>query len=299
MRSMSYTTNPYLPRLRAQAAEAVKNGSAIRAVARKVGVQPSTVLRWVRRAPLVGRAIVIPTRSSRPHHHPRTISADITTRISELRRARGRCARAIHAQLRREGILVSFSTVHRTLVRQGFVRTRSPRKLWHHSGERPTATAAGNLVEIDSIHLWYRQQRQTSIITLIDVFSRWAYARALTRLTAPAAVRVVASARHEAPFRLRLLQSDHGSEFSGHFTRRLTSWDITHRHIRVRMPNDNAHIERFNRTLQDDLRSDLIRFPDNPRRLNEVLVEWLKYYNAERLHQGIAYQTPLEVLRRS
>lgn len=86
------------------------------------------------------------------------------------------------------------------------------------------------------------------------------------------------------------MQTDHGPEFSSHFSERVK---IKHRHSRVRRPNDNAHLERFNRTLQDELLDEL---PVNVKIYNRALPEYLKYYNNERLHLGINLQTPNEIL---
>ncbi|MFH2097397.1 MAG: helix-turn-helix domain-containing protein, partial [bacterium] len=89
---MSYTMNPYLPKLRANAVYAVQQGKPIRAVARNIGVYPSTVLRWLRRAPRQGRVLTLPTRSSRPHHHPWAVDRSVIERIIALRAEQGRCA---------------------------------------------------------------------------------------------------------------------------------------------------------------------------------------------------------------
>lgn len=296
---MPYTMNPYLPKLRAQAAMLVRSGQSIRAVSRHLGVHASTVLRWVRKAPIEGRVFAIATRSSRPHHHPQALDRTIIDRIIALRAARGRCAEVLHAHLRKEGVAISLSTVKRTLAREGLLRKRSPWKHTHQPGVRPVPETPGILVEMDTVHLWESRWRRTYVLTLVDVYSRWASAWAVPRLTAPAAVRAVARAREQASFPFTCIQTDHGLEFSTHFTRRLQVWAIRHRHCRIRKPNDQAHIERFNRTLQDELRSDIIRYRTNLPMLNHSLQDYLAYYNTERLHLGIGCQTPTEVLRRS
>lgn len=296
---MPYTLNPYLPRVRAVAVRYVRErGWTMRKTARYLGVQPSSVSRWLARAP-DGPVHAIPTASSRPYASPRAIDPSIVERIRAVRMQRGRCAEVVHAQLAREGTIVSLSTVKRTLVREGLLRTRSPWKHLHQSGERPTINNAGDLVEVDSIHLMTSHTTRTYIITLIDCCSRWAFARAVPRITAPAAVRVVGQARSAASFPFACIQSDHGSEFSTHFTRKLLVWKIRHRHSRVRQPNDNAHIERFNRTIQDELHTDILRYRDNLRKLNASLADYLAYYNTQRLHLGLGCQTPEEVLQRS
>ncbi|KKT13287.1 MAG: Integrase catalytic region, partial [Parcubacteria group bacterium GW2011_GWC1_43_30] len=68
-----------------------------------------------------------------------------------------------------------------------------------------------------------------------------------------------------------------------------------HRHSRVRQKDDQAHIERFNRTIQEEC---LDRTAHTLEDFREALGQYMPYYNNERLHMGINYQTPLEVLRR-
>lgn len=274
-----------------------RDGRGVRATARYLGVEPSTVSRWLKRAPASGLVYEIPTRSSRPKVSPRAIDPRIVERIISLRLARRRCAMALHGQLNREGYLISLSTVKRVLQRQGLIKRRSPWKKYHLSGERPIPKAPGLLVEMDSIHLWIARCSRTYIITMIDVWSRWAYARASQRLSVHSAISAARAGLDKAPFAVSCFQTDHGSEFSGSFTKMALAKGIRHRQIRIRQPNDNAHIERFNRTIQDDLGVEFKKYRTNVPKLNLVLTDYLHYYNAERLHLGLNLQTPLEVLR--
>lgn len=50
-----------------------------------------------------------------------------------------------------------------------------------------------------------------------------------------------------------MVQCDNGREFGERFKLILDKNDIQIRHTRVRRPNDNARIERFNRTMRDEL----------------------------------------------
>lgn len=271
----------------------------VRQMARNVGVAPSTVSRWMRRAPVMTQATEIPTLSSRPHHHPNALPYETVQRIRAIRLERHRCAEVVHAQLAREGTIVSLSTVKRVLWRQGLIRTRSPFKYWHQSGMRPPAEKPGDLVEMDSIHIFLRGRYMSFIIVALDTFSRWAFARVHPRLTSPGSARILFAAQKAASVPFRTVQSDHGPEFRGFFTRRLHKAGIRHRHIRVRKPNDNAHIERFNRTIQEDMAGEIRRFGHNVQWLNHAVIEYLRYYNEQRPHLGLGCSTPLEVLRRS
>ncbi|MBT5016346.1 transposase [Candidatus Peregrinibacteria bacterium] len=87
-----------------------------------------------------------------------------------------------------------------------------------------------------------------------------------------------------------MIQSDNGPEFSQNFTERIK---IIHRHSRVRKSNDNAHVERFNRTIQEEC---LDRVPENMSSYLKAISEYLEYYNHERLHLGINKKTPSQII---
>lgn len=55
--------------------------------------------------------------------------------------------------------------------------------------------------------------------------------------------------------------------------------------ICIRVPDMNAHIERFIKSYKNEALKWFI--PQSEERLRKVTLEWLKYYNGERNHQGI------------
>lgn len=288
---MAYTTNPHLPKVRMKTVLLVRHGWSIRKASRYVGVHPSTVMRWVRRAPQDGR-LVIPTVSSRPRYHPAALSREMIETIRTKRLAHHRCAEVIHQELLNDGLRVSLSSVKRTLQREGLLRSRSPWKRWHAPQPRPLATNAGDLVQLDTIHVQPRSEPRFYVYTLIDVMSRWAHAKVTSRANCHESLRFLREAKVRAPFAFQTLQSDHGSEFSISFSDRST---LAHRHSRVRQPNDNGHLERFNRTLREECFGAL--YP-SPRTYQRALRNYLPYYNTERLHLGLNLKTPSQVLRR-
>lgn len=293
---MPYTMNPHIPKVRAKAVQLVKQyGWSVTAAATHVGAHRATVYDWLARTPQNSMVMhQIPTRSSRPHHHPRAIAPELVQRIRQIRLERSRCAEAIWYQLKREGLVVSLSTVKRTLARQGLLRTRSPWKQIHQSGVRPVAEAPGTLVEMDSVHFWTKPPR-IYLSTLVDVYSRWAYVARVQALRPGCSVQTVRSAQAVAPFVFACVQSDHGSEFGKYFTTTLLRHHIHHRQIRIRKPNDNAHVERFNRTLQDECGPDLKRYIHTPHWFQRTLTEYLRYYNTQRIHLGLLGKTPQEL----
>ena len=304
MEYMPYSNNPYLPQVRAKAVELVRvHRLRPSKAARYIGVHRSTLGRWLEKAPSeVGRIYEIPTRSSRPKSSPRKIERNIEERIREIRLEKGRCAEIIHAQIEKEGMKVSLSTVKRVLYRHGLIKVSSPWKKYHLSGERPKAEKAGMLVEFDTIHIMRSPQREEKqriyIWTMLDCFSRWAYAQASERLNTYHALMMFQSAQKQAPFPFACIQSDHGPEFSQYFSSMIQSQGVRHRHSRVRKPNDNAHVERFNRTIQEEMKEDIIKYRANIPKLNDCIKEYMHYYNYQRLHLGLGCKTPMEMLQR-
>jgi transposase InsO family protein len=287
--NMPYSTNPKLPKLRIKAVEMVRAGNSIRQVAKYFGYNPSSISRWNQKVP-VGGLHELPTESSAPKHHPWKIDPSIVKRIIEIRRDTGRCAEVIHQMLLNEGIHISISTVKRTLDRQRLTKKKSKWKKYHKYDERPQALNPGDLVQVDTIHLMQSERSRIYIYTLLDVYSRWAHAYATPKMGAGATVKFVRRAQDRSLFPFNCLQTDHGPEFSNYFTKMI---DIKHRHSRIRKPNDNGHLERFNRTIQHEF---LRKIPTDVKVINRKLPYYLKYYNTERLHLGLNLKTPMDIL---
>ena len=278
-----------MPKLRIKAVEMLRSGKSTREVARYFGYSPSAICKWNKKVP-IGGAHEIPTEEPIAKTHPNTINSDIVRRIIEIRRDTGRCADVIHQMLLNEKIVVSLSTVKRTLDRQGLTKKKSPWKRYHKYDKRPKALNPGDLVQVDTIHLMQDRISRIYIYTLIDVYSRWTHAYAVNRISSGITVNFIKRAQTRSPFSFNCLQSDHGPEFSNYFTDRVK---IKHRHSRIRKPNDNGHVERFNRTIQDEL---LRKIPTDVKVINRRMPYYLKYYNTKRLHMGINFKTPIEML---
>ena len=280
----------YAPRHRRDVAYYARR-KGVRVASRYFGIPPGTVSKWMQKAEILGHH-PIPTESSRPKNHPHAVNEKIVHRIVELRfKTNGRCAEVIHKMLENEGVKVSLNTVRRTLDRKGLVKKRNHLKRRHLGFPRPHIAEPGDLVQIDTIHLMKSKKERIYVFTLIDVHSRWAYAWASERANSRTALLFFYQARRKLPILFKMLQSDNGSEFSQHFTERIK---VNHRHSRVRRPNDNAHLERFNRTIQEEL---LDHLPRDVKIINKELPKYLKHYNTQRLHLGINLKTPLEVIK--
>jgi len=288
---MSYTTNKYMPRIRRDAAELVSKGWSTRKVARHFGFSQSVIVKWVAKAKKIGLH-PIPTKSSRPHHHPKQLSDELVWKIFQQRIKNRRCSEVVHQELLNQGIKTSLSSVKRTLDRHGLLKKRSKWKRYHPHVDRPYPLKAGDLVQIDTIHRMISEKKRLYVFVLIDVFSRWIYAKAYERMNGKQTIRFVKEAQRKAVFHFQMLQSDHGPEFSKWFTSRIQK---DHRYTRIGKPNDNAHIERVNRTIQEEC---LDKLPNDVSKINCELKKYLQYYNYERLHLSLNLKTPSQFINK-
>jgi transposase InsO family protein len=278
-----------MPRLRKEAVALVEKGWSTRKVARHTGFSQRVIVKWCTKSDKRGYGN-IPTKSSRPKHHPKQLTDEMVRAIFAKRQAHQRCAEVVHQELLNEGIVVSLSSVKRTIDRMGLTKKRSPWKRYHPHVERPKAEKPGDLVQIDTIHTMQSEKTRMYTFVLIDVYSRWVYAKAYQKMNARTTLRFVRAAERRALFRFSMLQSDHGPEFGSWFVSQIQK---DHRYTRIGKPNDNAHVERVNRTIQEECLDKQVRTPEA---FNRALRKYLPYYNTQRLHMGISLRSPQELI---
>lgn len=293
--TMPYTSNPNLPRVRMQAVLLLRKGWSTRKVARHFGFSQSVVVKWAARAPQDGRHS-IPTRSSRPKSHPKALPPEAVKSIIDARMRHNRCAEVVHDDLREQGVTVSLSSVKRTLSRHELLKSRGKWKRYRPPVLRPLPLLPGALVQMDTIHFidWITGER-FYLYTLIDLYSRWAYAEVHSKLRQTMSLDIALRAQAKAGFQFQMMQTDNGPEFQRYFHDMLEAKGIALRHSRVRQCNDNAHIERFNRTLQDEC---IGKYPTIQTATQPRLDEYLDYYNNGRKHMGIGMKIPGQVIPR-
>ena len=281
-----------MPRVRGQAVALVQKGWSARKVGRYLGFHHTAVMKWCKKAKVSGYG-AIPTQSSKPTTSPRALTRDIVSEIIRERVGRRRCAEHVYHALKKKEVVVSLSSVKRTLDRCGLIKKRSPWKRPHDFTLRPIALYPGALLQCDTIHIIAPDGSRIYVYTLIDLHSRWTYAEVVPKIGAQASVEFVRRAEKNADFPFEMIQTDNGPEFSLWCTQGWLRLGIAHRHGRVRKSNDQAHVERFNRTLQEEC---LDRIAHTIPSFRKAIPEYLHYYNTERTHMGINYKTPHEVV---
>lgn len=177
---MAYTTNTRMPRIRKDAVALVAKGWSTRKVARHTGFSQCVIVKWCAKSDKRGYGN-IPTKSSRPKQHAKELSESVVEHIVLARLKHNRTSEVVHAELLRDGITLSLSSVKRTLDRRGLTKKRSPWKRFHPHADRPKADGAVSFVQIDTIHIMQSEKKRMYTFVLIDVYSRWVYARRIRR----------------------------------------------------------------------------------------------------------------------
>ena len=288
--SMPYTTNEKLPGIRAQAVRLIHDGWSTRKVARYIGYAQGTIVKWKHRASSSFPRI-IETRSSRPKSSPKALHQEIIGKIIKTRIETKRCSEVVHQTLKQEGIIVSLSSVKRTLSRYGLLKKHSPWKKRRIYPSRPDVKMAGDLVEMDTIHLINADGTRTYVYTAIDIYSRYGFARLSDQADTHESIHFMRQARRYFDFGMKVIQTDNGPEFGKFFSDCVLRNGMLHRHIHVRSPNENGHLEKFNRTIQEEMPKHQLCIL-----IPEDVSKFLLHYNQRRMHMGINFKTPRQML---
>lgn len=203
----------------------------------------------------------------------------------------------IHVMLKREGIHVNHKRVQRLYCLEGLqVRPRRPRRHVSAARRQPPkvkATRPKVAWSMDFVSDQLQDGHRFRALTVVDVFTRESLAIYAARgLGAQDVVPVLRriAARRGAP---RRIYSDNGSEFAG---RMVDLWayvdKVTLEFSRPGKPTDNAYIESFNGSLQDECLN-THRFEDLTD-AQEKLQAWQQEYNESRPHKALDGLTPLE-----
>lgn len=321
---MAYSNNPNLPKARAIALQLlVREGMPSQVVANRCGVHRSTIYRWKRKwdklnenvqltndnrptraAGLAFRLAAlrwrIPTRSSRPKYSPNAVPGAIVELVISLRQILKRCAEVVWFHLAHDnGVNISLSSVRRILKRHHYISGRKKR-VRPDNPRRPHVTKPGELVETDTIHyICPITKTRRYVYTVIDVYTRMTYAEIHPRILPGIAASVVLHARNELGFDFTMIQTDNGPEFGRYFAQVLARHNMPVRHTRLGRPNDNAHIERFNRTIQEECLGSTIAYNAATKHLQTKIYNYLEYYNFKRVHLSLQYRTPSQMLQSS
>lgn len=242
-----------------------------------------------------GKIIALPRR-------PRHTSAEVVLlRIREVLDRETSTAwgvRKVWATLRREGLRVSRRRVHAIMRAHGLVLARD-----REPGETPRGHVAvpepNRRLATDLTTVWTKRDGVVALVPTIDCGDRSAVVVVTKDQHGPAVLASV-EAKLVAAFGSPAnvpdgveLRTDHGPQYTGADCAALCErWRLAHTYAPVGRPTGNAVVERFIRTLKEELI--WLRDWDSADELHAAVAAWLDHYLHHRPHQALNWQTPSE-----
>ena len=210
-------------------------------------------------------------------------------------------SRRIAAQLKREGTAISRPTVQRYMRQMGIAGIApGPNLSQPHPEHQAFPYLLRNVAITQPNHVWgidITYIRLTAgwlyLVAVLDWFSRYVISWELDQtLEIPFVLRTVDRALEQA--QPTIWNSDQGSQFtSPRYTQRLHDAGV-----KISMDGrgralDNIFTERLWRTIKYE--EVYLKDYASPREARSSLNHYLTFYNQERLHQSLDYQTPAEI----
>ena len=269
----------------------------------ELGIHPTTVYRWIKRAKTkVG--VISSANLVRKSTRPKSINRFLflpgeRIEIERLRFEKGWMAEKIVKHL---DIGCHPKTLHRYLKRRHLVR-----KYGYHIRPRFQKTLhmhAKNTSTIGYLQMdvKYLTPELTGLpwtcfeYAVIDIFSRYKEAIITNHLDQDASISALLDIIPRLPFKPVFLQTDNGLEFQERFRTHVRALRMRYHYIHKNTPNENALIERSFRTDEEEFFFRLNKQPQNYDELRDLFASYLHEYNYVRPHLGIDLKTPYEVI---
>lgn len=159
------------------------------------------------------------------------------------------------------------------------------------------SSQAGGFVYMYTKHIRPVGAKKYYVFVAIDHKTRISVAMASRHITAKAASRFLSVLEQRSVFRhIKFIGTDNGSEFLGVFDQILQAKGIQHVFTTHRSPKQNPFAERMIRTIIDE-EFKYHGVQDTIGKQQEYLDRYLHWYNTERQHSALNYQSPLTVYK--
>jgi putative transposase len=217
-------------------------------------------------------------------------------RIQEALAMRGHrvSGRRVERLMRAEGMRARVARVYRPKAGTHRWFGQHPNHVRRTHATRPNQIWVGDLTYLAVGGRWWY------LVVVLDQCSRRVLAWRLGAIRDSRLTRAVVDAalRRRRPSAGLIFHSDRGSEFLGTtFRARLTAGGVRQSMTRGGAPGENAHMESFFHSLKADVIHGR-RF-QSVADLRQQLRRYMRYYNHQRLHSALDYQSPVDYERRA
>jgi transposase InsO family protein len=177
--------------------------------------------------------------------------------------------------------------------RSGRLIAREPRTISRKIRRKGfTPKLHGDLVQMDTVALFVDGLKRY-IFTALDVNTRFAFACTYPSTSSVNGRDFLHKFLEVAPFKVTRFQTDNGREFQKHFAECCQANHLVHFFNYPKHPQFNGHLERFNRTLQEQFAYWHLDEVDDPATFNRPLMQYLLWYNTEKPHRAIGNHVEL------
>ena len=173
---------------------------------------------------------------------------------------------------------------------QGKARKKKRLRIKH----APKPQDFGHL-QADTVTLFVDQIKRY-IFSIIDVKLKFSFSLAYKSLNSRNSKDFFRKAEQVYPLKIKSLQTDNGLEFLGKLDQHLAKKNIPHFFIYPRCPRINGVVERYQRSLKEEFVNHNLDFIHDLSLFNQKMVEYLVWYNTERVHQSLGLKTPVDYL---
>ena len=282
---------------REEFAQAALECSNFSALCREFGIDRSTGYKWKKR---YEEAQPLCDKSRRPHTSPSRTPESIEQRILALRAENpGWGAKIIHSVLSLQGVqnMPCVKTVNNILHRHGCIRPEESLK--HRPFQRFEKEHCNQMWQADFKGEFRMADGNYCFpLDILDDHSRFAIRIAPDLTTANVVIPTFLSAFREFGLPDSIL-SDNGAQFAGfkkgytQFERWLMDLDVLPIHGRIKHPQTQGKIERFHRTMKQELlnHTTIANLAD----AREKFAVWREKYNTVRPHEALGMKRPADV----
>jgi len=265
----------YLPKIRQKWYFLVeKAGKTVKEVCSLYSISPKTYYKW--RGKDCGSKTHLPKKE-----HPDTkIKGEIKVFICEekLRINYGPKKMKLLVK-RRFGLDISTTAIYKLYKKKGLIRRPQKKLLWYTPIKEPVIPRApGEVVQADAKYIWEDNTRKYQR-TFIDIYTGIQFATVTATMTAEDTIKAFDLAEKYYQFKILGLQTDNGSENRGSFHQYLGQKGIAHYFIPKSSPTWDGAVERAHGVIDQE-------YYLNPTRPWKTLMEYLEFYNYERIHLG-------------
>lgn len=211
----------------------------------------------------------------------------------------------ISRELRREGFIINHKKVYR-LMQENKLMKKNTRVKRSGSGRKFVKYRVVNtsrpmeVLEMDIKFVWVPEKGKNAyLLSIIDVHSRVILNQMFSfSIKKEQVMELCAEVIDTLSFEGQIvIRSDNGSQFIAREVREyLGDMGVSQEFTHVATPEENAHIEAFHGILKKELldRFEYYTFQE----IDELIKEYMVFYNTDRIHGKLGYRIPQEVFDR-